>query len=73
MNQLRHQNHKNKQLNNALQNKILKVKISRLELSKNFKPINVSIDDMDRLEEKKITKKKTFAKKNLVRLVRLVS
>ena len=63
MNQLRHQNHKNKQLNNALQNKILKVKISRLELSKNFKPINVSIDDMDRLEERKITKKKTFAKK----------
>ena len=31
-----------------------------------------SIDDMDKYEEKEITKKRTFPKKRLIRLVRLV-
>ena len=44
-------------------NKILKVKSSSLELEKYFKPINVSVDDMGKFEEKEITKKRTFAKK----------
>ena len=33
---------------------------------KHFKPINVPINDMDKFEEKKITKKRIFAKKHLV-------
>lgn len=31
-----------------------------------------SIDDMDKYDEKEITKKRTFAKNHLIRLVRLV-
>ena len=37
-----------------------------------FKPVIDSIDDMDKYEEKEITKKRTFAKKHLVQLLRLV-
>ena len=35
-------------------------------LENNFKLINMSINDMDKFEEKKLTKKRTFTKKHLV-------
>ena len=41
---------------------ILKVKNSLLKLEKDFKPVYISIDDMDKFKEKEITKKKTFAR-----------
>ena len=34
--------------------------------------MKVSIDDMDKLERKKLTKKKTFVKKYFVQFVRLL-
>ena len=63
MNHSTHQKYKNKQLNNTPKTRILKVKKSRLKLKNDFKPINVSIDDMDKFEEKELTKKRAFAKK----------
>ena len=33
------------------------------ELEKDFKPINISLDDMEKFEEKERTKERTFAKK----------
>ena len=55
-----------KYLNNAQKkNIILKVKNSLLDLEQNFKPMNVSIDDMDKFEQKE-TKKRTFAKKSSI-------
>ena len=50
MNHLRHKKYKNKQLNNA---RVLKVKNSLLELGKDFKPINTSINDIDKFKKKK--------------------
>ena len=41
---------------------ILKVNNSPVELGKDFKPINVSIDDMDKLKDKEITKQGTITK-----------
>ena len=41
MDHLRHQKYKNKQLEN-----------STLELENNFRPINISINDMDKFEKK---------------------
>ena len=41
MDRLRHQKYKNKRLRN-----------STLELENNFKPINISITDMDKFEKK---------------------
>ena len=52
MDHLRHQKYKNKQLKN-----------SNLELKNNFKPINISINDIDKLKKKELTKNKT--KKNI--------
>ena len=52
---LKHPKYKNKQLKN-----------STLELEINLKPINISINDMDKFEKKDLTKKGTFTKKHLV-------
>ena len=52
MDYLRHQKYKNKQLKN-----------SNLELENNFNPIKLSINDMDKFEEKKeLPKIRTFTK-----------
>ena len=51
MDHLRHQKYKNKQLKN-----------STLELENNFKPINISVNDMDKFEIKELVKKRTFTK-----------
>ena len=53
MDHLRHQKYKTKQLKN-----------STLELEINFKPINISINDMDRFKKKKELKKKRKFTKN---------
>ena len=57
MNQLRHQKYKNKQLNNT---RVLKVKNSSLELERDFKLVNISINDMDKLKKQKTSKEKKF-------------
>ena len=62
MDYLRHQKYKNKQL-----------KSSTLELESNFKPINISINDMNTFEKKELARKGKFTKKHLVCLVRLVN
>ena len=54
---LRQQSYENKHFNNILANRVLKVKNSPLELEQYFKPINVSIDNMDKFKEKEVTKK----------------
>ena len=59
MDRLRHQKYKNKQLNNT---RLLKVKNSTLKLENDFKPINISINDMDKFEKKELTTKRTFTK-----------
>ena len=51
MDHLRDQKYKNKQLNK-----------STLELENNFKPISISINDMDKFGEREPTKKRTFTK-----------
>ena len=51
MNHLRHHKCQNKQLQS-----------STLELQNNFKPINISINDMDIFEKKERTKKRTCTK-----------
>ena len=65
---LNHQNYKNKQLNNTQKNKVSNKKNSPLELELYFKPITVSIDDMDKFEEEK-----NIYKKHLALLLRLVN
>ena len=50
MNHLKHQKYKNKQSNNT---RVLKVRNSPLELEKDFEPINISINDMDKFKKKK--------------------
>ena len=62
MGNLRHQKYKNKQLKN-----------STVELENNFKIINISINDIDKFEKKKINKKESIYKKHLVWLIRLVN
>ena len=52
MDHLRHQKYKNKQLKN-----------SSLELENNFKPINISTNNMGKFEKiKELTKNRTLAK-----------
>ena len=51
-----------KYLNKTRRSRILKVKSSLLELEKDFKPNNISINYMNTFEEKGITKERTFAK-----------
>ena len=48
MNHLRHQIYKSKQLNNS---RVLNVKNITLELENDFKPINISINDIDKFEK----------------------
>ena len=48
MNHLRHQIYKSKQLNNT---RVLNVKNITLELENDFKPINISINDIDKFEK----------------------
>ena len=60
MDNLRHQKCKNKPLNNT---RVLKVNNSTLELERDFKPINISINDMGKFGKKKrTTNKRTFTK-----------
>ena len=42
---------------------VLKVKDSSLELEKKIKSNNISIDDMDKFEEKELTNKRKFPKR----------
>ena len=70
---MRQQSYENKHFNNILANRVLKVKNSPLELEQYFKPINVSIDNMDKFKEKEVTKKWLLAKKHLIELVLLVN
>ena len=65
MNYSIHQNCKSKHLIQK-KNRLLNAKNNPLELKKNVKPINISIDDMDKIVKKEIMKKKTFAKKRLL-------
>ena len=51
MDHLRHQKYKTKELKNR-----------NFELENNFKPMNMSINIMDKLEKKELTKKRTFPK-----------
>ena len=51
MDHLRHQKCKNKQLKN-----------STLELDNNFKPSNISMNDMEKFEKKELTKNRTFTR-----------
>ena len=66
MDNLRHQKCKNKPLNNT---RVLKVNNSTLELERDFKPINISINDMGKFGKKK----ENIYKKLLLSLVRLVN
>ena len=54
MDHLENQKYKRKQVTNT---RVLKVKSSTLELGNDFKPTNVSINDVDKFEKKKKTKK----------------
>ena len=49
MNNLRHKKYKNKQLNNT--KVVLKVKNSTQKLENNFKPIKISIINMDKIKK----------------------
>ena len=64
MDHLENQKYKRKQLTNT---RVLKVKSSTLELGNDFKPTNVSVNDMDKFEKKKLSKK------YLLQLLRLVN
>ena len=62
MNRSRHQNIKKEHtemtcLNSTRKNRILKAINSSLELKRDFKPINVSVDGMNKFEGKEITKR----------------
>lgn len=65
MNHLRHQNYKSKHMKikylNNIQN--TKVKNSSLELKTDFQPINVSVDNMEKTQKKKTTKKNVRKKR----------
>ena len=64
MNHSRHRDYGNEPLNYTRKNRVLPQN-SPLELEKCFKTTNLSIGDMDKLEEKEITTKRTVAKKIL--------
>ena len=55
MDHLRHQKYKNKQLEN-----------STLELENNFKPINISINDMDKYFKKRTNKEENIYKNSMI-------
>ena len=54
MDHLENQKYNRKQVTNT---RVLKVKSSTLELGNDFKPTNVSINDVDKFEKKKTIKK----------------
>ena len=76
MNQSRYQNNKNEHLNNIQKkkkNRFLRVKNSCLNIGKDLKAINVSINDMKKFEEKKISKRRAIGKKYLKQLAGLIN
>ena len=76
MNQSRYQNNKNEHLNNIQKKKktrILRVKNSCLNIGKDLKAINVSINDMKKFEEKEISKRRAIGKKYLKQLAGLIN
>ena len=60
-------------LKKYIKSRILMVRNSPFELGKYFKPINISINNMDKFEEKEINKEANLCKKHLVRLLRLIN
>ena len=75
MNQSRYQNNKNEHLNNIQKkkNRFLRVKNSCLNIGKDLKAINVSINDMKKFEEKEISKRRAIGKKYLKQLAGLIN
>ena len=76
MNQSRYQNNKNEHLNNIQkkkENRFLRVKNSCLNIGKDLKAINVSINDMKKFEEKEISKRRAIGKKYLKQLAGLIN
>ena len=76
MNQSRYQNNKNEHLNNIQKKKktrILREKNSCLNIGKDLKAINVSINDMKKFEEKEISKRRAIGKKYLKQLAGLIN
>ena len=76
MNQSRYQNNKNEHLNNIQKKKktrFLRVKNSCLNIGKDLKAINVSINDMKKFEEKEISKRRAIGKKYLKQLAGLIN
>ena len=76
MNQSRYQNNKNEHLNNIKKkkkNRFLRVKNSCLNIGKDLKAINVSINDMKKFEEKEISKRRAIGKKYLKQLAGLIN
>ena len=61
MDHLRRQKYKNKQLKNSI-----------LELS-NFKPISISVNNMEKFKKKGASKEENIYKNHLVRMVQLVN
>ena len=76
MNQSRYQNNKNEHLNNIQKkkkNRFLRVMNSCLNIGKDLKAINVSINDMKKFEEKEISKRRAIGKKYLKQLAGLIN
>ena len=76
MNQSRYQNNKNEHFNNIQKkkkNRFLRVKNSCLNIGKDLKAINVSINDMKKFEEKEISKRRAIGKKYLKQLAGLIN
>ena len=76
MNQSRYQTNKNEHLNNIkkkIKNRFIRVKNSCLNIGKDLKAINVSINDMKKFEEKEISKRRAFGKKYLKQLAELIN
>ena len=76
MNQSRYQNNKNEHLNNIQKkkkNRFLRVKNSCLNIGKDLKAINVSINDMKKFKEKEISKRRAIGKKYLKQLAGLIN
>ena len=70
MNHFRHQKHKNKQSNNTW---VLKVKNSPSEFEKDFKPINISTNDVDKFGNENTSKEENICIKYVTLLLRFVN
>ena len=76
MKQSKKQKNKNEHLNNIKKkkkNRFLRVKNSCLNIGKDLKAINVSINDMKKFEEKEISKRRAIGKKYLKQLAGLIN